>query len=213
MAKLLLFQSKLLCREEARNASWGRLCPGRAPRCPACLHSLLCEGAKPGLCPHPGRTALSQESASEWLDSFWGERGKSDLGYKSKPLGCNSKLFYHQNVIFDAYLILFFGEGNGNPLQYSCLENSLERGAWRTAVHGVEKSWTRLSDSHWYPVYFSFCPEPVGVWLSLSEIPVLIPSHWREWNNAIGSNRDRPRDCPTEWTKSDREGELLYDIP
>ena len=29
------------------------------------------------------------------------------------------------------------GEGNGNPLQYSCLEKSMDRGAWRTAVHGV----------------------------------------------------------------------------
>ena len=38
------------------------------------------------------------------------------------------------------------GEGNGNPLQYSCLENSKDRGAWWTTVHGVEKSQTRLSD-------------------------------------------------------------------
>ena len=37
-------------------------------------------------------------------------------------------------------------EGNGNPLQYSCLENSMDRGAWQTAVHGVTKSWTRQSD-------------------------------------------------------------------
>ena len=38
------------------------------------------------------------------------------------------------------------GEGNGNPLQYSCLENLMDRGAWRTTVHGVAKSWTQLSD-------------------------------------------------------------------
>ena len=31
------------------------------------------------------------------------------------------------------------GEGNGNPLQYSCLENPMDRGAWRTTVHGVTK--------------------------------------------------------------------------
>ena len=36
------------------------------------------------------------------------------------------------------------GEGHGNPLQYSCLENSMDRGAWWTIVHGVAKSWTRL---------------------------------------------------------------------
>ena len=36
------------------------------------------------------------------------------------------------------------GEGDGNPLQYSCLENSVDRGAWWAAVHGVTQSWTRL---------------------------------------------------------------------
>ena len=34
------------------------------------------------------------------------------------------------------------GEGNGNPLQYSCLENPMDRGTWRAAVHGVAKRWT-----------------------------------------------------------------------
>ena len=38
------------------------------------------------------------------------------------------------------------GEGNGNPLQYSCLENPMDGGAWWAAVHGVARSWTRLSD-------------------------------------------------------------------
>ena len=38
------------------------------------------------------------------------------------------------------------GEGHGTPLQYSCLENSMDRGAWRVTVHGVTKSWTQLSD-------------------------------------------------------------------
>ena len=38
------------------------------------------------------------------------------------------------------------GEGNGSPLQYSCLENPLDRGAWQAAVHGVAESRTRLSD-------------------------------------------------------------------
>ena len=38
------------------------------------------------------------------------------------------------------------GEGNDNLLQYSCLENPMDRGAWRATVHGVAKSRTRLSD-------------------------------------------------------------------
>ena len=36
------------------------------------------------------------------------------------------------------------GEGNGKPLQYSCLENPMDRGAWQATVHGVAKSQTRL---------------------------------------------------------------------
>ena len=37
------------------------------------------------------------------------------------------------------------GVGNDNPLHYSCLENSMDRRAWRATVHGVTKSWTQLS--------------------------------------------------------------------
>ena len=37
-------------------------------------------------------------------------------------------------------------EGNGNPLQYSCLENPMDGGAWKTTVHGVVKIWSRLSN-------------------------------------------------------------------
>ena len=39
-----------------------------------------------------------------------------------------------------------FGEGNGTPLQYSCLENAMDRGAWWAVLHGVAKSRTQLSD-------------------------------------------------------------------
>ena len=39
-------------------------------------------------------------------------------------------------------------EGNGNPLQYSCLENPLDRGAWRAIVYGVAKSQTYLATKH-----------------------------------------------------------------
>ena len=40
------------------------------------------------------------------------------------------------------------GEGNGYPLQYSCLKNPMDRGAWWATVHGVAQSQTRLSDEH-----------------------------------------------------------------
>ena len=44
------------------------------------------------------------------------------------------------------WLVLTCGEGDGTPLQYSCLENPMDGGAWWAAVHGVAKSQTRLSD-------------------------------------------------------------------
>ena len=44
-------------------------------------------------------------------------------------------------------------EGNGTPLQYSCLENPMDGGAWKTAVHGVAEDETRLSD---FPFTFHF---------------------------------------------------------
>ena len=49
------------------------------------------------------------------------------------------------------------GEGNGNPLQYSCLENSMDGEAWWATVHGVAKSQTRLSDF----TFFSMAVEPL----------------------------------------------------
>ena len=44
----------------------------------------------------------------------------------------------------------YSGEGNGNPLQYSCQENPMDRGAWRATVHGVAKSQTQLSNSTFF---------------------------------------------------------------
>ena len=67
------------------------------------------------------------------------------------------------------------GEGNGIPLQYSCLENPMDGGAWWAAVHGVAKSQTRLNDfiftfMHWRrkwqptPVFLLENPRDGGAW-------------------------------------------------
>ena len=50
---------------------------------------------------------------------------------------CDSDAFYRKTAP---------GEGNGSPLQYSCLKNPIDRGAWQATVPGVAKSQTRLSD-------------------------------------------------------------------
>ena len=47
------------------------------------------------------------------------------------------------------------GEGNGNPLQYSCLRNCMDRGSWRATVYRVAKSWTWLSN--WTTIHLSPC--------------------------------------------------------
>ena len=54
--------------------------------------------------------------------------------------------------------IVSFGEGNGNPLQCSCLENPMDGGAWWAAVYGVAKSRTRLSD--FTSLHFTHCNAP-----------------------------------------------------
>ena len=54
--------------------------------------------------------------------------------------------------------------GPGNPLQYSCLENPMDREAWQATAHGVEKSWTEWRDFHFTPTLAGefFTTEPPG---------------------------------------------------
>ena len=49
-------------------------------------------------------------------------------------------------LFFLSLLLNLFGEGNGTPVPYSCLENPMDGGAWKAAVHGVAEGRTRLSD-------------------------------------------------------------------
>ena len=71
----------------------------------------------------------------------------------SVSLGPHLHWVFHEAVMLRQSLpqllssfYVLFGEGNGTLLQYSCLENPMDGGAWQAAVHGVAKSWTRLSD-------------------------------------------------------------------
>ena len=75
-----------------------------------------------------------------------GIRGKSPV---NSPLDRLKHSFWdYGNLILDDFrlLNLKYGKGNGTPLQYSCLENPMDGGAWLAAVHGVTKSQTRLND-------------------------------------------------------------------
>ena len=95
------------------------------------------------------------------------------------------------------------GEGNGNPLQYSCLGNSMDRGAWQATVHGVTKSWPWLSNTftsslaklgsiHIYLCWVHFCFMTFIVlfsdWMDLESyfqfffsclLPILLPVQWQ----------------------------------
>ena len=72
------------------------------------------------------------------------------LGQKSVNYGPQAKhgppFVFVNKVLLEYSYVHLSGEGNGNPLQYSFLKNSMDREAWWGIVHGVTKSWTRLSD-------------------------------------------------------------------
>ena len=64
------------------------------------------------------------------------------------------------------------GGGNGNPLQYSCLENPRDRGAWQATVYGVAKNWTRLNDLEACNITWRCSPIPSR---EASVVPALRP--------------------------------------
>ena len=76
------------------------------------------------------------------------------------------------------------GEGNGNPLQYSCLENSMDRGAWQATIHGVTKSRTWLSEFYFTSVWrIQLKIWPFAFWISLfrKKYPLLQSSVLNFW--------------------------------
>ena len=88
------------------------------------------------------------------------------------------------------------GKGNGYPLQDSCLENPMDRGAWQAVVHGVTKSRTRLSD-------FTFT--------SLSVIDSALSLPWAWVPSLVGELRSRSQETntPRAWEVTDQRLALL----
>ena len=70
-------------------------------------------------------------------------------------------------------------EGDGTPLQCSCLENPMDGGAWWAAVHGVAKSWTRLSD-------FTFTFHFHVLEKEMAPAPVFLPGESQGWGSLVG---------------------------
>ena len=83
------------------------------------------------------------------------EYGTDELTYETGRLTDieNKLLVAKGRAVWEGLTGSLGGEGNGTPLQYFCLENPMDGGAWWAAVHGVAKSWTQLSD---FPFTFHF---------------------------------------------------------
>ena len=93
----------------------------------------------------------------------------------SRYICININALYHFSLVFS--ILAGIAQGNGTPLQYSCLENPMDGGAWWAAVHGVAKSWTRLSDfiftfTHWRRKW-----QPT---------PVFLPGESQGWESLVG---------------------------
>ena len=105
---------------------------------------------KLGRVPEPENSRKPTTAFWLFLHSHTQKKGK--LPFSSLPLLLNileinvNLSVFKIHLDFSYKLKIFNGEGNGNPLQYSCLENPMEGGAWWATVHGVAKSRIRLSD-------------------------------------------------------------------
>ena len=81
------------------------------------------------------------------------------------------------NALYLPTFSIINGEGNGTPLQYSCLKNPMDGGAWQAAVHGIAKSRTRLNNftfMHWKRKWQS--------------TPVFLPGESQEQGSLVGGH-------------------------
>ena len=78
-------------------------------------------------------------------------------------------------------IVCIFGDGSGNPLQYSCLENPMDKGAWWVAVHGVTRSLTRLSD-----FTFTFHFHALEKEMATHSTPVFLPGESQGRGSLVG---------------------------
>ena len=85
--------------------------------------------------------AKSRTRLSDWTELKWFHIPWFPGGSDGKESACSAGEWGSFPVLERSS-----GEGNSNTVQYSCLENPVDRGAWQATIHGVTKSWTRLSD-------------------------------------------------------------------
>ena len=100
----------------------------------------------------PKLKCLKFECCMYMFCPFGRKGGREVIQLRDRKNIMKSQIWY-KHLIYIWRLYTVYGEGNGTPLQYSCLENPMGGGAWWAAVHGVVKSRTRLSD---FPFTFHF---------------------------------------------------------
>ena len=82
----------------------------------------------------------NHSSILAWRIPGTGEPGRHSPWHHKESNAIQQLTHTHLHEVFLVPLKLQVGEGNGKPLQYSCLENSMNKGAWQATVHGVTKS-------------------------------------------------------------------------
>ena len=100
----------------------------------------------------------------QFIDRLWDAYQNIVSNFLMNPLFHLNNQFPLQPYIF-GFFISGFREGNGTPLQYSCLKNPMDGGAWQAAVHGVANSWTRLSNFPFTFIYWRRKWQPTQVLL------------------------------------------------
>ena len=92
------------------------------------------------------------------------------------------------------------GKGNGNLLQYSCLENSKDRRAWKATLHGVAKSWTGLSNYHFHSTWAEWHNQPAPWQLTVTMTTTRKAQTRAEKDSCIHSGS---KPCPCSWITHD----------
>ena len=93
---------------------------------------------------------------------------------------CQSVIMFFADHLLNIVLAKdSYGEGNGTPLQYSCLENPMDGGAWKAAVHGVTEGRARLSD-------FTFTFHFPALEKEMTTTPVFLPGESQGGGSLVG---------------------------
>ena len=116
-----------------------------------------------------------------WLSQYGACFVNAQITHGKLQLGClfskQHEILYTDSFLKGSHFSIFIGEGNFTPLQYSCLENPMDGGAWWAAVHGVAKSRTQLSDFTFTFMHWRRKWQPT---------PVFLPGESQGWWSLVG---------------------------